>query len=95
MKTITTIILALAILTGSTGAQTRPEKSAKPLTTAGLIKSLASLAEKAEGQGMTDEAQAIYAAIAVAAKGTPARAVCGTDTECAEYDRNLKRLLKK
>jgi hypothetical protein len=72
MKTITTIILALALLTGSTGAQTRPEKAAKPLTTASLIKSLASLAEKAEGQGMTAEAQAIYAAIAVAAKGTPA-----------------------
>ncbi len=44
---------------------------------------------------MTDEAQAIYAAIAVAAKGTPSKAVCGTDTECVEYDRNLKRLLKK
>lgn len=50
-----------------------PEKAAKPLTTASLIKSFASLAEKAEGQGMTAEAQAIYAAIAVAAKGTPAK----------------------
>lgn len=91
MKTIITIILALALLTGSTGAQTKPKpktppiewattsewrpakpgKAAKPLTTASLIKSLATLAERAEGQGMRDEAQAIYAAIAVTAKGTP------------------------
>ncbi len=58
---------------GAEVASIEAEKAAKPLTTASLIKSLASLAEKAEGQGMTAEAQAIYAAIAVAAKGTPAK----------------------
>lgn len=72
MKTTLSIILTLALVI-TTGAQTKPEKAAKPLTTASLIKSLASLAEKAEGQGMIAEAQAIYAAIAVAAKGTPAK----------------------
>lgn len=72
MKTTLALILTLALAI-TTGAQTKPGKATKPLTTASLIKSLASLAEKAEDQGMTAEAQAIYAAIAVAAKGTPAK----------------------
>lgn len=67
------ILIAVAIGHGRASYARGAEVAAKPLTTASLIKSLASLAEKAEGQGMTAEAQAIYAAIAVAAKGTPAK----------------------
>jgi len=48
------------------------QREAKPLTTAGLAKSLLTLADKAERQGMTAEAQAIYVAVKVVLTGTPA-----------------------
>lgn len=47
------------------------QREAKPLTTAGLAKSLLGLAEKAEQQGMREEAQAIYAAVKVVLRETP------------------------
>ena len=55
-----------ALATGASAAE------AKPLTTAGLAKSLLTLADKAELQGMRREAQAIYAAVKVVLEGTPA-----------------------
>lgn len=55
----------------------------KPLTTAGLARSLLTLADKAERQGMRKEAQAIYQAVKVVLEGTKASVVpCDTDTDC-------------
>ncbi len=48
------------------------QREAKPLTTAGLAKSLLALADKAERQGMRREAQAIYTAVKVVMDGSPA-----------------------
>lgn len=53
------------------------QRASKPLTTAGLAKSLLTLADKAELQGMRREAQAIYAAVKVVMDGTPADGVGG------------------
>jgi len=59
------------------------QRAAKPLTTAGLATSLLRLADKCEGQGMREEAQAIYAAVKVVLKGTKAGVVsCDTDSDC-------------
>jgi len=59
-------IVALPLTMEAVGAE------AKPLTTAGLARTLLGLADRAEGQGMRDEAQAIYAAVQVVLKGTKA-----------------------
>lgn len=59
------------------------QRAAKPLTTASLATSLLRLADKAEGQGMRAEAQAIYAAVKIVLAGTKAGVVpCDTDTDC-------------
>ena len=63
---------ALAALGGTAALATGASAEAKPLTTAGLAKSLLTLADKAELQGMRREAQAIYAAVKVVLEGTPA-----------------------
>ena len=70
MKTIAALILTLALV-ATTGASTTPEKAAKPLTTDGLAITLLRLAERAEGQEMRVEAQAIRRAAAEVLKGTP------------------------
>lgn len=49
------------------------QREAKLLTTAGLAKSLLTLADKAEHQGMMREAQAIYKAVNVVMEGSPAK----------------------
>lgn len=59
------------------------QRASKPLTTAGLATSLLRLADKAEGQRMRVEAQAIYKAVEVVLKGTKAGVgPCDTDTDC-------------
>lgn len=58
---------------GVEAASTAPEKAAKPLTTDGLAITLLRLAERAEGQEMRAEAQAIRRAAAEVLAGTPAK----------------------
>lgn len=59
------------------------QRAAKPLTTASLATSLLRLADKAEAQGMREEAKAIYAAVKVVLKDTRAGIIpCDTDTDC-------------
>lgn len=65
------------------------QREAKPLTTAGLAKSLLTLADKAERQGMKREAQAIYAAVKVVMDGSPIP--CDTDTDCERKNPRLAR----
>ena len=64
---------ALAAVGTASLAGSAEAAEAKPLTTAGLAKSLLTLADKAELQGMTREAQAIYQAVKVVMDGTPAK----------------------
>lgn len=65
---------ALPMLAGLTLTQPiAASAEAKPLTTASLAKSLLTLADKAELQGMQREAQAIYQAVKVVMDGTPAK----------------------
>jgi hypothetical protein len=63
------------------------QREAKPLTTAGLAKSLLTLADKAERQGMTVEAQVIYRAVKEVLKGSPVP--CDTDTDCERKNPRL------
>jgi hypothetical protein len=63
------------------------QREAKPLTTAGLAKSLLTLADKAERQGMTSEAQAIYKAVKEVLQGTPV--ACDTDIDCERKNPRL------
>ena len=72
MKTIATIILTLALVM-TTGASAAPGKAAKPLATDSLAITLLRLAERAEGQEMRVEAQAIRRAAAEVLMGTPAK----------------------
>ena len=65
--TATAITVGLPLTNEALGAE------AKPLTTASLAKSLLTLADKAELQGMTREAQAIYQAVKVVMGGSPAK----------------------
>lgn len=58
-----------------TEGEAAEQREAKPLTTASLAKSLLTLADKAERQGMRREAQAIYAAVKVVMDGSPARSL--------------------
>lgn len=64
---------AAALATAGLPLHATLASEARPLTTAGLAKSLLTLADKAELQGMTDEAQAIYAAVQVVLTGTKAK----------------------
>ncbi len=66
---------ALGLVGMLAGESEAAQKAAKPPTTAGLAKSLLTLAEKAELQGMRNEAQAIYAAVKVVMAGTAAKNV--------------------
>ena len=61
-----------AVGTASLAGSVAQGAEAKPLTTASLAKSLLTLADKAELQGMRREAQAIYAAVKVVMDGSPA-----------------------
>ena len=91
MKTITTIILALALLTGSTGAQTRPEKAAKPLTPRKAAMQLLSLANKisdSEIEGKDEIAEMIEMLSAQVLKKNRTW-LCGTDTECAKLEAKI------
>lgn len=72
MKRITTIaILFFALFVPAVIAQDAGKRQPKPLTTAGLAKSLLTLAEKAQAQGMTSEAEAIMSIIPAVLAGTP------------------------
>jgi len=73
------LLQALPLLAGLTLTQPLTAEAApgKPLTTASLAKSLLTLADKAELQGMRREAQAIYAAVKVVMDGSPAKLAKG------------------
>ena len=74
-------------------ATTDATEAPRPLTTIGAAKTLLTLAERLEGQGMIVEADAVLSIVPTILSGTPAdkikpaKAVCGTDTECAEWDK--------
>lgn len=72
-----------------TSSDAAEQRQAKPLTTASLAKSLLTLADKAEQQGMAREAQAIYAAVKVVMDGSPVP--CDTDTDCERKNPRLAR----
>lgn len=74
------LLQALPLLAGLTLTQPLTADAAtggKPLTTASLAKSLLTLADKAELQGMRREAQAIYAAVKIVMDGSPAKLAKG------------------
>lgn len=72
-----------------TEGEAAEQREAKPLTTASLAKSLLTLADKAERQGMTREAQAICAAVKVVMDGSPVP--CDTDTDCERKNPRIAR----
>ena len=69
-RMVITVTLILTLCAATTAQDTK--RQAKPLTTAGLAKSLLTLAEKAQAQGMQREAEAIMGIIPAVLKGTPA-----------------------
>lgn len=72
MKRITiTAIILFALFVPVVIAQDTGKRQPKPLTTAGLAKSLLTLAEKAQAQGMRSEAEAIMGIIPAVLAGTP------------------------
>lgn len=73
----------------STDGEAGEQREAKPLTTAGLAKSLLTLADKAERQGMKRESQVILTAAKVIMDGSPIP--CDTDTDCERKNPRIAR----
>ena len=100
MKTITATIFLCFALTLPTGAESIASEAAearKPLTTIDAAQILLNLAERLERQVMMVEREAVLSIVPMILSGTPAsqikpaKAVCGTDSECVEYDRKNRR----
>ena len=104
MKTTIATIFLCFVFTLPTGAESTAGEAAearKPLTTIGAAKTLLNLAERMQRQGMIVEAEAVMSIIPIVLTGTPASqikpasAVCSTDTECAELERECRVILTR
>lgn len=88
--------IAISFLAGTMINRSSQAAPTKPLTTLGLSKTLLNLAEKAEGQEMFVEAEAIKSIIPTILTGTPASqikpatALCDTDTDCKRKFNNRR-----
>jgi hypothetical protein len=84
------LLAAIAAIGTATLADTALGAEAKPFTTAGLAKSLLTLADKAELQGMTRASYLIQQAAREILKGEPI-VPCDTDSDCERKNPRLAR----